>query len=212
MSEVGYTTLLAPCTGEYREKRSVFLSYGFPISRGFSEVRARQKALRLEHSAARHCCYGAVLDPSGESFCQSDDGEPAGTGGRPILGAIRAAGLQCVLVLVVRYYGGVKLGVPGLIAAYRLATENALQLARVVDKYPVVYYAISATYLQLHSVLDFVRATGGRQTQLAYGATECNLQVGWPQSAQSAVEEWLGGHLAPLSWHQMQAEKAEVGQ
>lgn len=212
MCEAGYTTLLNPCTGEYRERRSVFLAFGFPLSGGFSEVRTRRKTLRAAHPSAHHCCYGAVLDAQGESFCQSDDGEPAGTAGRPILGVIRAAGLKCVLVLVVRYYGGVKLGVPGLTAAYRTAAERALEAGTTAEKHQTVYYAISAQYPQLQRVLDFVRATGGQQGPMDYGEAACGLRVGWPQGSLTMVEAWLRSHLAPEDWHQTLAMVPAGGQ
>ncbi|MDO4247361.1 MAG: YigZ family protein [Neisseria sp.] len=128
-----FRTLSQPVSSEFKEKGSRFIAFAYPI-RSVSEVKPYVDALRQEHHKARHWCYAYRLGVDGNQFRANDDGEPSGSAGRPILGQIDSANLTDVLVVVVRYFGGTLLGVPGLIHAYKSATAEALAIAEVVEK------------------------------------------------------------------------------
>ena len=126
MQEDSYWTLAKEARGEYSEKRSKFLAFAFPVT-SEEEALARVQEVRAEYYDARHVCWAYRLDPTGERTRSNDDGEPSGTAGKPILGILISQGLTDLIVLVVRYFGGVKLGTSGLIEAYREATLAALE-------------------------------------------------------------------------------------
>ena len=128
-----YRTLSAPATGEFKDRGSKFLAFAWP-ARDEQEALAHLEALRKVHFKARHHCYAWRFGLEGNRFRANDDGEPSGTAGRPILGQIDAAGLTDVVVVVVRYFGGVLLGASGLIHAYREAAAAALQTAAIEEK------------------------------------------------------------------------------
>ena len=128
-----YRTLAEPGQAEFKDKGSRFIAFAYPV-RTAVEVKNYVDALRQEHHKARHWCYAYRLGTDGLQFRANDDGEPSGSAGRPILGQIDSAGLTDVLVVVVRYFGGTLLGVPGLIHAYKTASQMAFQAAAIVEK------------------------------------------------------------------------------
>ena len=125
-----YKTIKGEATGVYKEKGSKFIARAFPVE---TEQEAREYLLKVkkEYHDARHHCYAYRIDPEHPFFRSSDDGEPSGTAGKPILNQILSAGLFNIIVVVVRYFGGTKLGVPGLIRAYKTATREALAQAEI---------------------------------------------------------------------------------
>lgn len=128
-----FHTLASPSTGTFKDRGSKFFAYAYPCS-SEEEAMAWVEALRKEHFKARHHCFAWRLGLDGQRFRANDDGEPSGTAGRPILGQIDAAELTDVVVVVVRYFGGVLLGTSGLIQAYREAAAEALNTAEKVEK------------------------------------------------------------------------------
>lgn len=127
-----YLTVAAPAQAAVRERSSKFLASIHPV-RSEEEIRELLDALRKRHYDATHHCYAWRLGPQGEQFRANDDGEPSGTAGKPILGQLLSNGLTDCMVVVIRYFGGTKLGVPGLIAAYREAAAEAIAAARIVE-------------------------------------------------------------------------------
>ena len=123
-----YFTIQNPTEGLYKDKGSKFLAYAYSVANE-EEIKERQEELRKKHYDARHHCYAWILGMDGENFRANDDGEPNHSAGDPILNQIRSFELSDVLVVVVRYFGGTKLGVSGLIQAYKEATREALQIA-----------------------------------------------------------------------------------
>ena len=123
-----YFTISKPGEGAYKEKGSKFLAFALPV-KDEDEIKAHLDILRKNYYDARHHCYAYILDPDGNRFRANDDGEPVHSAGNPILGQIRSKGLTNVLVIVVRYFGGTKLGVSGLINAYKTAALEALENA-----------------------------------------------------------------------------------
>ena len=133
MAGDSYRTVAATAEAACRERSSKFLSWIYPV-RSEEEIRERLDALRKKYYDATHHCYAWRLGPHGEAFRSNDDGEPSGTAGRPILGQLLSNDITDCLVVVVRYFGGTKLGVPGLIAAYKESAAEAIAAAEIVER------------------------------------------------------------------------------
>ena len=151
-----YRSIAAPSTGYYRDNGSKFLAFAYPVE-SEEEIKAHLEALRKEYFDARHHCYAWRLGLSGEPWRANDDGEPSSTAGRPILGQLLSAELSDILVVVVRYFGGVKLGVPGLIKAYKTATAEALAGATVIEKTACATCRIGFDYTRMNDVMKIVK-------------------------------------------------------
>lgn len=128
-----YKTISRLAEGTCSEKRSKFLAFAIPV-RTLDEVKEQLKIYEKKYYDARHVCYAYMLGTDRTDFRANDNGEPSGTAGRPILGQINSFGLTDILVVVVRYFGGIKLGTSGLIVAYKAAAQEALNAAEVVEK------------------------------------------------------------------------------
>lgn len=133
MNEDVYRTIAAPAEGIYTEKRSKFIAIALPV-RTVAEVKALLEEYQKKYYDARHVCYAYMLGPQRKDFRANDNGEPSGTAGKPILGQINSNELTDILIIVVRYFGGIKLGTSGLIVAYKAAAAEALAAAEVVEK------------------------------------------------------------------------------
>ena len=151
-----FRTLAAPASGLYKEKGSKFLGFTYPVS-SEEEVKNILSSLRKEYFDARHHCYAYQLGSNGAQHRANDDGEPNHSAGDPILGQIRSAGLTNVLVVVVRYFGGIKLGVSGLINAYRTAAADTLKAAEIVEKVETATLEIRFDYEQMNAVMSLVK-------------------------------------------------------
>lgn len=150
-----YRTIKEPASGEYKEKGSKFLGYVFPVT-SEDEIKEHLENLRKEHYDARHQCFAYILGFEGEVFRANDDGEPGHSAGDPILGQLRAENLTQVLAVVVRYFGGTKLGVSGLIHAYKTATIEALQSALVVRKQITLRVEVKYPYDSTNEVMRLI--------------------------------------------------------
>lgn len=151
-----YKTIEGASEGIFRDKGSKFLAYAYPI-RSEEEVKPLLLNLRAKHSKARHWCYAYRLSPDRSVFRINDDGEPSGTAGRPILNCLLSADVTNVLIVVVRYFGGTLLGVPGLINAYKTASVDALNAAHIVSKTVNDIYEVDFEYLQMNDVMKVVK-------------------------------------------------------
>jgi uncharacterized YigZ family protein len=151
-----YYTIDKPSVAEFKDRGSRFIAYAYPIvtPADFKECLLRVKK---EHPKAEHHCYAYRLGTDGLQFRSGDDGEPAGSAGRPILGQIDSKELTNTAVVVVRYFGGTLLGVPGLINAYKTATALALQVVPIVSRAVEIPYALHFDYTQLNDVMQVVR-------------------------------------------------------
>jgi uncharacterized YigZ family protein len=153
-----YHTIERPSEGLYKEKGSKFLAFAYPVE-SEEEIREKLGSLRKQHYDARHHCYAWVIGPDKKRYRAFDDGEPNHSAGDPILGQIRSKDLTNLLIVVVRYFGGTKLGVGGLISAYKAAAEDALNQAVVIEKEVVkefrLYYAYSSTPEVMRMVKEF---------------------------------------------------------
>ena len=128
-----FKTIAKLAQGTYTEKRSKFLAFAMPV-RTLDEVKEHLKYYEKKYFDARHVCYAYVLGAERTDFRANDNGEPSGTAGKPILGQINSFGLTDILIVVVRYFGGIKLGTSGLIVAYKAAAQEALHAAEVIEK------------------------------------------------------------------------------
>jgi uncharacterized YigZ family protein len=151
-----YKTIENPAEGIFRDKGSKFIAYAFPI-RHEEELKPIVAKLRAEHSKARHFCWAFRLTPDRNIFRINDDGEPSGTAGRPILNTLLSNELTNILVVVVRYFGGTLLGVPGLINAYKNATVEALLHAQPVEKTVNDCYELTFDYLSMNEVMKTIK-------------------------------------------------------
>ncbi len=151
-----YRTISAEAQAEFRDRGSRFLAFAFPL-RSAEDVKQHVRALKAEHPKAAHHCVAFRIGHDGSQYRASDDGEPSGSAGRPMLGAIDSAGLTNVLVVVVRYFGGTLLGVPGLIHAYSSVTGAALSAASVTEHWVEQVFEIECSYAGMGEVLHILR-------------------------------------------------------
>jgi len=156
MASHSFQTLLKPSTGIYKEKGSKFLAFAYPVQ-GEEEVKEKIRLLKKEYFDARHHGYAWILGPEKDRFRAFDDGEPNHSTGDPILGQIKSRNLTNVLVVVVRYFGGTKLGVGGLIAAYRAAADDALSKATVVEQEVMEHLELKYNYSATPEVMRLVK-------------------------------------------------------
>lgn len=154
-----YYTIAKTGKGQLREKMSRFLAFAFKV-RSAGEARDRIRSVQNEFHDARHVCWAYALGPEGTEWQLNDNGEPSGTAGKPVLGQIRSAGLTDVLVCVVRYFGGIKLGTSGLIQAYREVARLALDDAGRVECYKSRSVEVSVGYVCLDGVMRIARIPG----------------------------------------------------
>lgn len=154
-----YRTISGPAEGTYTEKRSKFLAFAFPIST-IDEAKERLAQCQKQYYDARHACYAYMLGAERDTFRANDAGEPSGTAGRPILGQINSLGLTDIIIIVVRYFGGIKLGTGGLCAAYKTAAAAALANAHTVERVVEATLEISFDYVRLNDVMRIVKDHG----------------------------------------------------
>lgn len=156
MFEDTYKTIAAPSVGSYSEKRSKFIAYAFPVS-SEDQVKSFLTEIQKKHNDARHHCYAYILGPRKDAYRVNDNGEPSGTAGRPIHGQLLSKDLTNTVVIVVRYFGGIKLGVSGLQNAYKLAAREALEAAKIVEKTIEETYDVVFEYLQMNAVMQLMK-------------------------------------------------------
>lgn len=156
MNEEFYYTIAQPAVTEFKDRGSRFIAYAYPLE-SVDDFKAKLKALKEEHPKAVHHCFAYRLGVDGNTFRVSDDGEPSGSAGRPILGQIDSKQLCNVLVVVVRYFGGTLLGVPGLINAYKTVSSLVLQTTPIIQKQIEVNYQLHFDYTRMNDVMVIVK-------------------------------------------------------
>lgn len=175
---------------EFKDRGSKFLAYAYPVQTA-DEFKVKLNDLKKEHPKAVHHCFAYRLGLDGNTFRVSDDGEPSGTAGRPILGQIDSKELANVAVVVVRYFGGTLLGVPGLINAYKTAAALALQLIPMVQKQVEVPYELHFDYTLLNDIMVIVKQYNctvlSQELQLF-----CSMRIGIPRNRLEEVVYKLG--------------------
>jgi uncharacterized YigZ family protein len=171
-----YLTIANTAEAVFKEKKSKFLAFASPVQTE-EAVKEALQALRKQYYDARHHCYAYVLGDNQENFRANDDGEPNHSAGDPILGQIRARQLTNVLVVVVRYFGGIKLGVGGLVQAYKTAASEALEQAMVIEKVVMRTLHLEFDYVHLNEVMKVVKEYELEITSQHFDNT-CTMQVG----------------------------------
>ncbi|MBQ8487487.1 MAG: YigZ family protein [Prevotella sp.] len=189
-----YKTITGTSEGYYTEKRSKFLAFAHHVDT-VEEVKNIVAQYRKQYYDARHVCYGYVLGPERKDFRANDDGEPSSTAGKPILGQINSNELTDILIVVVRYYGGVNLGTSGLIVAYREAAADAIAHAAVETRQVEELVSYSFAYTMMNDVMRVVKDMSPRIVSQTYDNT-CEIKLAIRQSEA----EQLRQRLAKLSF------------
>lgn len=156
MEKDTYLSLAKTSEGFYKEKGSKFLAFAFPVT-SEEEVKEHIAVLKKEYYDARHHCYAYILGKEAKNYRANDDGEPGHSAGDPILGQIRSHNLTNVLIVVVRYFGGTKLGVGGLIHAYKTAAVDAITNNLIIEKIVTVDLKVNFEYLSMNSVMKLIK-------------------------------------------------------
>ena len=185
MFEDTYKTIKYPSQGVYKEKGSKFLAFAYPIATE-AEAKARLDELRKQYFDARHHCYAYILGADKAAYRINDDGEPSSTAGKPIYGQLLSHDLTNILIVVVRYFGGIKLGVPGLINAYRTAAKDAIDNAIIIEKNITEVYNLHFDYSAMNSVMKILKDNNLPQCNQNF-ELECSLDFSVRQAESTRV-------------------------
>lgn len=186
-----YKSIAARSEGLFKDNGSRFIAFAFPVETP-DQVKSIVDSLKKEYHDARHHCYAYRLGYQGDVFRANDDGEPSGSAGRPILGQIDTLGLSDVLVVVVRYFGGIKLGIPGLIRAYKTSTADALSQAEIIEKVAGKNWQLSFDYLSMNAVMKVLKDMDLPQKDQQFG-TDCSLVTRVRLSVEQTFRDRLEG-------------------
>ena len=186
-----YASIASRSDGLFKDNGSRFIAQAWPVE---SEERVKEivDGLKKEYHDARHHCYAYRIGLDGSTWRANDDGEPSGSAGRPILGQIDSAGLSDILVVVVRYFGGIKLGIPGLIRAYKTSTADALANAEVVEKIAGKDFRVSFPYLSMNAVMKVAKDLSLPQRDQSFAA-DCSMVLRVRLSLEDAFRERMSG-------------------
>lgn len=180
-----YKTIKAPVEGLFKDRGSKFLAYTYPIEHE-NEVKPLVENLKKEHFKAVHHCYAYRLGLDRNNFRVNDDGEPSGTAGRPILNTLLSQDITNILVVVVRYFGGTLLGVPGLINAYKSATVEALTVADIYEKTVNDIYNVSFEFVQMNDVMKVVKEFSLKIRNQTYD-NQCTMELEFRKTLTNQV-------------------------
>lgn len=185
-----YLTIDEPATGTYTEKRSRFIATAIHVT-DTDEIKKHLDAFGQKYYDARHICYAYMLGPQRLQYRANDNGEPSGTAGKPILGQINSKGLTDILVIVVRYFGGIKLGTSGLIQAYKEAARTALEAASIQERIVEEDTTVAFEYPFLNEVMKITKAEQARITEQNYCGTNCQITLRIRASRRQALDKRL---------------------
>ncbi|WP_421919059.1 IMPACT family protein [Marinifilum sp.] len=190
MSNDTYKTITKKSEGLYKEKGSKFISYAYPVTTE-DEIKEHIIQLKKEYYDARHHCYAYMLGADKKIFRANDDGEPSSTAGKPILGQILSNNLTNILIVIVRYFGGTKLGASGLIHAYITAAADAIANAEILDKTVNDIYDVHFDYLVMNDIMKIVKDDQPKQLGQDFNLT-CKIRLSIRQSEVERLIEKLG--------------------
>lgn len=180
-----YYTIEQPSVAEFKDRGSKFIGFAFPVT-NINEFKEKLAAVKKEHPKATHHCFAYRIGLDGTIYRVSDDGEPSGSAGRPILGQIDSKQVTNVLIIVARYFGGTLLGVPGLINAYKTAAALALQVTPLVQKAVLIYYRLQFDYTQMNDVMTICKQFDCLVEKQEMNLF-CSLQIGIPKNRLDEV-------------------------
>jgi uncharacterized YigZ family protein len=187
--QLTYKTITAPTQTEFKDRGSKFLGFAFQVNTP-EEIKANLQALKKEHPKANHHCYAYRIGTDGLQYRANDDGEPSGSAGRPILGQIDSAGLTNVLVVIVRYFGGTLLGVPGLINAYKNCTNDCLASASILERNIEHRVVLDFDYSLMNEVMMVLKQTDATVYK-QYMQLFCIFEIGIPLINKDAALQRL---------------------
>ena len=185
-----YKSIASESRGLFKDNGSRFIAHAYPVETE-EEVKEIVAALKKEYYDARHHVYAYRLGYLGDKFRANDDGEPSGSSGRPVLGQIDSNELSDILVVVVRYFGGIKLGIPGLIRAYKTATADAIANAEIVEKIACKRYKVHFGYMGMNSVMKVFKDMGLDQKNQQFDM-ECSMETSVRLSQVDTFLERIG--------------------
>ncbi len=188
-----YLTIAGLSTAVYREKMSRFMAFAMPVS----SVDEAKEAIALyanEYHDARHVCWAYMVGADRTTYLSSDNGEPSGTAGKPILGQINSFSLTNILIIVVRYFGGIKLGTSGLIAAYREAAREAIESGEIVTAHEMGEMRISFPYMSMNDVMKLLKSGDIKISEQEFDNI-CTLKI----NATKDILERLSPHLSKVA-------------
>ena len=185
-----YKSIAEEARGLFKDNGSRFIAHAYPVETE-EEVKEIVAALKKEYYDARHHVYAYRLGYKGDKFRANDDGEPSGSSGRPVLGQIDSKGLSDILVVVVRYFGGIKLGIPGLIRAYKTSTADALENAQIIEKIASKMYRIHFGYMNMNSVMKVMKDMNLEQRNQKFDM-ECSIDTSVRLSLVDSFIEKMG--------------------
>lgn len=174
-SNDSYLSIGSASEGLFKDNGSRFIALAFPVETE-SEIKEIISSIKKEYHDARHHCYAYRLGYKGDIFRANDDGEPSSSAGRPILGQIDANSLSDILVVVVRYFGGIKLGIPGLIRAYKTSTADAIANAEIIEKIAGKRFRLHFGYLNMNDVMKMIKELSLTPTEQRFDM-ECSMEV-----------------------------------
>ena len=185
-----YKSIASPSDGLFKDNGSRFIARAYPVETE-EEVKEIVAALKKEYYDARHHVYAYRLGYLGDKFRANDDGEPSGSSGRPVLGQIDSCGLSDILVVVIRYFGGIKLGIPGLIRAYKTSTADALANAQIIEKIASRHFRVHFGYMSMNGVMKVMKDMGLEQKNQKFDM-ECSLETTVRLSQVDSFMERMG--------------------
>ena len=194
-----YFTIESNAVAEYKDRGSRFLAYSFPL-KDAAGLKKHLQQLKKEHPKAAHYCFAYRIGTDGNNFRSGDDGEPSGTAGKPILGQIDSKNLTDTLIIVVRYFGGTLLGVPGLINAYKTSSSLVLQCTPVVQKAIEINYELQFNYTEINEVMRIIKqhncTVHKNEMQLF-----CKIEIGIPKNKIDEIKTSFSD-IKNLEFHQ----------
>ncbi|MBO8482007.1 hypothetical protein B5F83_01270 [Muribaculum sp. An289] len=170
-----YKSIGAPSEGLYKDNGSRFIALAFPVT-SEEEVKGILSSVKKKYYDARHHCYAYRIGWKGETFRSNDDGEPSSSAGKPILNQILSHGLSDILIVVVRYFGGIKLGIPGLIRAYKTSAADAIGNAAIIEKTACKTYRLDFGYMEINQIMKIIKDMGLVPERQEFGMT-CTMTV-----------------------------------
>lgn len=194
-----YKTIEEKSSGLYKEKGSKFLSFAIPVS-SIDEIKTILQEYKKEYFDARHVCYAYMLGSDRTEFRANDDGEPSGTAGKPILGQINSNELTDILIIVVRYFGGILLGTGGLITAYKEAASDAISNSCIVEKIVKTEITIRFDYLIMNDIMSFVKQMNAEIKHQTFD-NECEIRLLVPKSDTEMAKARLDKMLIHTVFH-----------
>lgn len=195
-----FYTIERPSVAEFKERGSKFIGYAFPIA-DVSEFKLRLAEIKKEHPKATHHCFAYRLGLDGNTYRVSDDGEPSGSAGKAILGQIDSKQVTNVLVIVVRYFGGTQLGIPGLITAYKTTAAFALQTTAIVQKPVLHHFKLQFDYTQMNEVMMIVKqfdCVVEQQEMQLFCVMSIAVPQNWLQEVENKLKDLRGVEVVPI--------------